>query len=233
MARSGRDLTPAMCAERAVRGPGAVVHANQSGYREQQLASHSTSQCYQVNAVVETLAPSPFVLGDVTVEAPGGAGVRGESRQTLAVVRPGKVDAVMAQKHPISVGGVGLTDEVRCRADSELNRTTKQRESTGQLRCERGGDPRIEVHGEQIHVRSAYSCLSGGYRAVEIDRGAGVCSRDRAYCGGQYGFVSTRHAGPRDTRRVPVCAYQVRIRGTGRLTSARSTVTSVASSIVA
>jgi hypothetical protein len=59
--------------------------------------------------------------GDIAVEPPGGPGIRRVSRERYGRVRPGQVDAVVAQEDPEAVGGVGIADQVRGRGRGDLS----------------------------------------------------------------------------------------------------------------
>jgi hypothetical protein len=97
------------------------------------------------------------------------------------------------EKDPVAVGLVGVALQVADVGWSDLDPAAQIRESLGQLRAGRACRCRVYAHRQQVDVRVAMACLSGGNRSVEVERRVAGTGQ-RAACGGEHGFEYRRHA---------------------------------------
>ena len=147
----GIDLGPSCRSSFSIRGPGSVVHADESRHGEQRLARDRTAQRRRV-LVIERVAPAPEALAMSPLN-PRAARIGRKAGIDIVMIDTGEMDAVVMKKDLPSVRLVAVADEVLRFADGELDTTTNRRETIREGCGECCRRVRGEADREQIDVR--------------------------------------------------------------------------------
>jgi hypothetical protein len=89
------------------------VHADETGYREQRLASYTSAQHSDALVrVTDDGTPVTKVLRDVAVESASRASIRPEVRKLSLPIWSLEVHAVVAQEDSVSISRIIVSNEV-------------------------------------------------------------------------------------------------------------------------
>jgi RNA polymerase sigma factor (sigma-70 family) len=146
------DDGPAAGGERPVGRPGRVVHADQTGHRQQRLPGKPSSQLPRLIPCGERVPPAGGVQRDIAVEAACCPGVSGEPGQAVSAVRAGQMNAVVPQEDSVAVRLVVLPGEVARHHGGDLDPAGQATEPPGELPAEFRRPLWRQPDGQQIDV---------------------------------------------------------------------------------